>query len=515
MAVAAEATWKLASEAYPQAQELALQRTIAQLGKIAVHGERPLAHNPEEANETTLLHAAQAGAMGDKPSIRVIETCVETDLGERLYKVANISKVSLQFQGKHLQQEGRQLIRIHETTLTNTHLIPEMLRKTKQELQNAVLFEELKATGALDDNLAVVFSPSSTKMSAKDKRDYGFFLETESCSLQVLSVESGEAELQTAMLAGKASPSAERHDIATINKLMHSYGIRVSETDGTSLLQYVMLIPKSQAPNGIVDIVRAYDDAAGSTFFGEAKPRQDYLKYAEFCEQRHKSFDTTVQRITKQLLSEAHMFRTPLEAIERLDYLSERLGVEHAVHDSSIDAAVFGSVSARHIADARFFAERGEHERADQSMTLAKNTADSSSCPLFKGSSENQSADDSDGSKSNEESSGKKLMNCPFCKAKVFDDPCATVLSCWDCRATVINGRVTSKGDGGHKARKAARQQKRDERAKQAELRQNKEVESEMTQQVDDAFTGIDVTAIEAEERQRKVQPVAQLALKA
>ncbi len=57
----------------------------------------------------------------------------------------------------------------------------------------------------------------------------------------------------------------------------------------------------------------------------------------------------------------------------------------------------------------------------------------------------------SDASKA--EKSEKKWMNCPHCKARVFDDPCARVLACWDCRAKVVNGRVMSKGDGGSRHR--------------------------------------------------------------
>lgn len=56
-------------------------------------------------------------------------------------------------------------------------------------------------------------------------------------------------------------------------------------------------------------------------------------------------------------------------------------------------------------------------------------------------------------SESSEASTGKKHMSCPFCTAKVYDDPCARVLKCYDCKAKVVDGQVVSKGDGGSKAR--------------------------------------------------------------
>lgn len=52
-----------------------------------------------------------------------------------------------------------------------------------------------------------------------------------------------------------------------------------------------------------------------------------------------------------------------------------------------------------------------------------------------------------------EQSGDKKMMNCPFCGAKVWGDPCARVLKCWDCNAMAKDGKVVHSGDGGHKAR--------------------------------------------------------------
>lgn len=67
------------------------------------------------------------------------------------------------------------------------------------------------------------------------------------------------------------------------------------------------------------------------------------------------------------------------------------------------------------------------------------------------------------------ESSGKKWMSCPYCPAKVFDDPCAKILCCPKCKAKVVNGHVVDKGDGGRKARakQAAERKQKAELAKQ------------------------------------------------
>lgn len=96
-----------------------------------------------------------------------------------------------------------------------------------------------------------------------------------------------------------------------------------------------------------------------------------------------------------------------------------------------------------------------------------------------------QSAFGGNDGRSNEESSTKKTMSCPFCTAKVYDDPCARVLKCWDCKAAVVDGRVVYKGDGGSKARAAAREAER------------KTQEAAMTQQVDAVFAEANIPVAE------------------
>ncbi|MGH7241622.1 MAG: hypothetical protein ACREGB_04980 [Candidatus Saccharimonadales bacterium] len=89
------------------------------------------------------------------------------------------------------------------------------------------------------------------------------------------------------------------------------------------------------------------------------------------------------------------------------------------------------------------------------------------------------------GGNDNEGSSTKKTMSCPFCTAKVYDDPCARILKCWDCKAAVVDGRVVYKGDGGSKARATAREADR------------KAHEAEMAQQVAEVFAEANIPKTE------------------
>lgn len=453
----APASWLLAADACPEQYQGAQHDTLRFMGSIAIRGEAPEDMRAQETvNETTLLAATQLAALGDEASLRVVRTNVATDVAERLFKAAHQTTITMKMVNGRLQQEGRLLTDIHKNTLEQTILNEEMLRRTKHELANVQLFQRLHAKGLLTDHDAVVFSPASTAMSEAQKKQYGFFVATETCSIQRLSAEGDDITLQTAFVAGKRTPTSKRHDIAAIWALAAERDVILPTDDATELVQHVMLIPKRDITD-VADVVSWYDRAAGGTFYGLDMPARNYRAYALECQQRSEGFDGMVSAITAQLLREAHTFRNPMDAILRLDALSEEYCVERAVVDSSIDEAVFGSQAAMHIQEARFFAELGDVGRAQASLHMAKQTANSSSCPLFKNlGGGNSSPDDTSGSESASEGESKDtLVTCPYCRSKVYCDPCATVISCSDCTALVMDGKVKSKGNGGRKQRVA------------------------------------------------------------
>jgi hypothetical protein len=445
-----QVTWSLASELVPDLEREAQRRTIQFLGGVAIRGEAGEPIAPAESNKSNLMTATQLAAMGDAQARRMIYNNAATDVAERLFKAAHQTKIQMHMVDGHLEQEGRLLTDIHRSTLEHTVLNGEMLRRTKSELKNALLFEQLHQRGILRDYDAVVFSPSSTTMSPAEKKSYGLFVDTESCSIQYLTATGDSVVLETAFVAGKITPESDRHDIAAIRRLAGMHGLELKTTDGTDMLQHVLLIPKAQT-KGVADVVEWYDDAAGGTFYGQAVPRQDYHQYAESCLRRSAEFDDMVQEIVAQLISEAHTFTQPMDAILRLDELSGQFSIKRAIHDVSIDEAVFGRQAAQHVRDARFFMEQGDIGRAEDSLAQAQATNESSSCPLFKG--ETGNGDPQGSGAQEEEPSEKKWGHCPYCRALVFVDPCAKRIACWDCTALVVNGKIISTGNGGTRKR--------------------------------------------------------------
>ncbi len=451
-------SWLRADVVFPELAERSRQQCAEQLGRLVMSDCVEVACLSEELESTTTLQSSiQQAARGDKRSRELVKSNVSTDLYERLFKVGK-TRTHLDVANNRLEQHGRPVSDIQLNTFRHTYLDETMQRRSRLELTNIMLFEQLIPTGVFETHYALVWSPATDNQQTKE--EFGFYQDTESCSIQMLGVQGNEALLETALVAGKASADAPRHDLSAIHAIAHQNGVVLNEHSPDGMLQYVMLVPKAAAPQGIDTIVEMYDRAVGDTFYGEAKPVQDYVQYGQACLDRAESFDSIVEIITNQLLSEAAAFATPMDAIMRLDELSQWYGVKRAVNDVSIDAAVFGQQSALHINQARLAHEQGDEAGLDRAIRSAQATASSSSCPLAKSMFEKvQQADDTNNSEGAESTGKRKWMKCPHCDAKVYDDPCARVLACWDCHALVVNGKVCSTGNGGTKKRKEERRQ--------------------------------------------------------
>jgi hypothetical protein len=485
--------WLLVETAYPELELAARRESIQALGGIAIRGEAGAIDTREQVNDSTLMSTIQRAALlGEPKDIAVVDMNISKDIGERLSKAGLYTKVKLQANNSVFEQNGKKLSDMSLNALKYTTLNGEMEGRTKQDHKNVAIIQKLHAEGILKTHYAVVHSTTSTTMSQADKKDYNFYTDTETCSIQLFAADGDDIALETALVAGKATPTSPRHDIKTIKKLAETFGAPLDTDDGNEIQGKVLLIPKEALPNGLVDLVKLYDDEAGGTFYGEAKPRQDYLEHREFCRQREKNQHSMVLQIRAQLLKEAHAFETPLEAILRLDYLSERFCVKYATTNKEVNALVFGPTAALHVEEARFFLERGETKRAEESLHAAQKTAVSGSCPLNKNG--NPEDNNNPNSKPDEEASSEKWMKCPHCTARVFADPCAKVLACWDCKAMVINGSVFSKGNGGRKALAAKR--KAQAEAKAAAL------ETKISKQANQVFEEAGIESFEQEQQE-------------
>jgi hypothetical protein len=424
------------------------------IGRVAL--ESTVAAKPEIGRVGSLHEALQQAYTGDETARQLITTNVRTDVVERTIKAGHIMTVELDVddQGK-IWQYGQTMDSIQANTLTYSSDQPAMRRRSEAEVRNSLRIENLNRQGLLEEYAFVVFSRAADDMTLEEMTDVGFFTDTMSCAIQLTTASSTGLAMESAFVAGVAAPEQSRHDQLTVAAVVESLGIEMDSKSATELLDTPLLIHKSLLPNGVIDLVRRYDEAAGGTFFGESKLGQDYLTYGAKCAQREASFAPKVAAIVDELIAEAPFIASPVAATGRLHKLSEKHMVEQAVADNSINPLVFGSVAAAHIEHARLYQALGQTERAQVATGRAQTTAKSSSCPTaVKVSAEgfgDEGADESDGAGSTK---GKKeRMTCPFCHDKnQSGDPCSPNQHCNNCQARVVGGKVVSRGNGGKKA---------------------------------------------------------------
>jgi len=413
MAVAAETTARIIPEL---ASDEEIRRRAAEfIGAVAVNDcvEAPTAVQPIES----LHEAVQLAAEGDRRARAMIETNVRTDVIERTMKAGHITSVDLMVdEAGKIQQHGQRLDSVQANSLRFAADTWQMRERTEAETRNTFRLQYHFDQGDLDDHYFVVFSRAADNMSEAAMKRAGFFTDTMSCAIQVTSVENGRLVTASAFVAGVEKPGAPRHDETTVVKAAEKLGVDYSGLDATEILDTPVLVPKRMLPNGTVDLVRLTDAVRG-TFFGQAKPAQDYAAYLKLCREREERFEPKVQKIVNQLINERTVIGSPVEAVRRLHEISGEQMLEQAVGDDDIDPAVFGAVSAAALMEARLAYQRGDAERVVEHIRFAKANRMDSSCPgaaLGYGEEADQNRDNSSAGDECEFVSKK----CPECGAK-------------------------------------------------------------------------------------------------
>ncbi len=433
------------------------ERFMHSVGSSALSGAEIL-KSPEVSNEPVesenLRDAIHWAAWGDSSARNMIMTDILTDMVERTIKAGHVMKVGIEV-GKdgELLQHGQKLKSVYEMALRHASESWQIKERAEAETRNGFRIKDLLAQGALEDYCFVVISRCADNMSDQELADAGFFVDTMSCSIQSTTLESGGLTMESAFVAGVASPGGEQHDKNTVEAMGADLGVDFRDKSAAEIIDTPILIHKSLMPNGVIDLVKLYDSHAGGTFFGEAKERQDYLKYLELCHQREADLQPLVDKITDQLINEVDTIQTPIQAVKRLHELSQENMVEKAMEDTTINPKVFGEVAARHIENARLHIQNGNHDLAEQARQNAQRTAVSSSCPS---SMEKELAEASNRESGESGSSGSESISldgkirCIKCKESV---PKKQVVKkeCWQCpkcnyTVDICSGKTLNEG---------------------------------------------------------------------
>lgn len=438
--------------------ELIRRRAAHFIGRVAAGvwledgDDRERAATTEAQNPVaSLFDALRLAYGGDTQGYDKVRADVSSDYVERAIKSGHVteSRQSVDESGVVIQfGQTDESIQANSLRYASDH--PKIRLRSEAETRNMFRRRNAYHEGLLGEYYEVVFSRAADDMSIDEMVEANFFVNTMSCSFQATTLEDDsntvlvtESAFVSGVLHPENGPSShdDRHDAATIQNMLHNLGVEDVDVSATALLDTPLLIHKSLMPNGVIDLVKMYDDAAGGTFFGEARPRQDYLAYRRKCAKREASFRPTIDKITHQLIADTPHIHTRLQACERLDRISERCLTHAAVIDVSIDPRVLGKTASAHVMSARHFYMVGDYRRADQETRRAVSTARSGSCPSSKrggsgldtfsggGSEAEQKHDD-------EDQYGSLTFSCP--KGHVNRRPCGKLIeNCQRCGISV------------------------------------------------------------------------------
>lgn len=322
----------------------------------------------------SLRDAIQKAANGDQEARQLVKINAKTVGVEQTIKTGHIGKkvpLLLTPQGE-LYQHRQSLNSVHTNALKVSEDDPVMLPRAEAEARNKFRIEALYEQGYFEDYSLVVVS------LAEDHPE--FFTETMTTSIQVTGKDGAGLATEPAFVSGVTEPGGEQHDMETAINFFARFGIDVSGMTPAEIINTPVLIHNSLIPDGAVNIVEWWDDDAGGTWFGENKPRQNYLEYLDICAEREERFEPKAEMTTEQIIREYHLINTERGATQRLHELSQDQMVELAIGDTDIDPRVFGP-AARYIERARLAYQRGEAEQLLSDMSTAKLTAETTSCP--------------------------------------------------------------------------------------------------------------------------------------
>ena len=334
-----------------------------------------------QAPPVNLHEASKRATQGDPEGYRLVKANAKTDYIERMIKAGHVMKVRQEINGAgQIVQYGQTAEQIQENTLRYANNNLAIKERTRSEIKNAFQIEGLAQSGLLEDHYVVVVS-LCPDLEDKTLDDLHFFSFTKSLVIQATTQDQDGIVTESAFIAGVEQEGALRRDHIIAEQFGATFGKNWQGMDAAEIISQTVLIPKGDMSNGVIDLVKIWDDLAGGTFFGQAKPRQDYVRYLETCWVREKAFEPVVQRIVDEFISLASSINNPSEATKMLDEISGKHAIDSAVTDRSIDPRVFGAKAALDLAEARFHYDQGNIQQFNLAMKTAHRHNKSGSCP--------------------------------------------------------------------------------------------------------------------------------------
>jgi hypothetical protein len=416
------ATQALAIEARELAAELNLQkRTAKLLGKVALLEQTgPESATAEVAQPMTLMEAAKQAAEGNPEALQFVRKNALADYTERAYKSGHVVTADFSVNNNNqLVQHGQTA---EEMFINGSrHMAhPVLLERSKIEAHNGQRQQYYYETGLLKDFAMVTFSLVPDVITPKEAKKAGYFTETMSYAIQLVTEENGRVIVQSAFVAGADSPGAPRFDKQVVAKTALNFGVDYSGADTEEILSRPALIHKSLLPDLVVTLVQNGDEKTGRFFGRPHVGGGDYQAHLTECQRRETNAESLVEEfVVKPLLAAAPWFTHPTDANKYLDQLNDKLLKQTVFNDESIDSNVLGAIATSHVEQARLHYSNGDFRRMKHAILEAQRIGSSSSCPTaYKLKLEFEDYSESDEDSSKPEICEFISKECPKCHAK-------------------------------------------------------------------------------------------------
>lgn len=368
----------------------------------------------------SLFEAIQLAAEGDPAARKNVITNFITDMFERTYKTGMVISVPLWQSIKGLVQYGQTLESVYVNTLRR-NMSPQMRQRSEVEARNFARIEKLNQQGLFEKGYSVlVVSMVPDDMSKSEASKEQFFVDNMSCSMQLTGCdETTQLRVESAFVSGAAGPDAQRFDMDAVIGLYMYFGVDVRGKTVTEILDTPLMIHNSLLPNGVLDVVKLYDQFVGGKFFGQDRPQEDYIAFRAKCIKKQNDLKQLAEGGSDELIRASARIHSPEEACRMLSKISARKMIDQSIADKDIDPRVFGVVSAANIHLARDLLAQGEYERMMAKRDQAIISDNSSSCPGGVRPADGFSGDNKTSAKDSDNGPCEFISKeCPKCKEK-------------------------------------------------------------------------------------------------
>lgn len=376
------------------AEQTITSRTQKLLGQVAAREAiRTNGDVYESTVESTmsLADALQRAHEGDAWARELVRQNVRTDFLERAYKSGHISRVELDSNDQHqLLQYGQTMDEVHMNSLLHlrdSHLAVRAAIEAKNGQRIQYYFEN----GLLKENAVVIHSLVPDDIDRKHAKRLGYFTETMSCSIQMITEEEGRVVVYSAFVAGADEDGVRFDREATIHAAAKR-GTSYQGMNANEILAHPELVRKDALPQGILTLVADYDASTGRFFGRQQTGYNDYQAQFERCRQRDRQAEALVTEVVNQLITEAALLKNPSDATYRLHVLNDALLKKEVITNSDIDSNVLGGGVAHYVEQARRAFANGDQIGMRRHQEVVQQLGQSSSCPTGVGGTDESSS---------------------------------------------------------------------------------------------------------------------------